>query len=393
VKHFFLNQLRTFSVSFTDGRFDETPFQEKAIRALQTEHRSIRCTEHDIGENFPNVIWHTEVPILRTAPAPLYQLSDLVRKNNFRVVLTGEGSDEIFGGYDIFKEDRVRRFWARRPGSSMRPALFRKLYPDIFPADGDRAHVFLKGFFQKGLSTVDSPTYSHFIRWENTSQLKTFFSKGLQEGIGHEDAFEERFVAALPREFMNWDPLSRAQYTEMSIFLSNYLLSSQGDRMAMAHAVEGRFPFLDYRVVEFACKIPSRYRMRGLTEKFILREAAADLIPPELARRPKQPYRAPISRCFLGSTSHDYVQQLLTEKAIRESGYFDSRKVASLVDKCRKNDGHLLSERENMALVGILSTQLLHHRFITDFHRQAISEPHQVAVFRGQNLAKAGCGG
>jgi asparagine synthase (glutamine-hydrolysing) len=108
VKRFFNNQLRTFSVSFTDGRFDEAPFQEKAVKALQTEHSSIRSTERTIGENFPHVIWHTEVPILRTAPAPLYQLSHLVREKDFKVVLTGEGSDEIFAGYDIFKEDRVR---------------------------------------------------------------------------------------------------------------------------------------------------------------------------------------------------------------------------------------------------------------------------------------------
>jgi asparagine synthase (glutamine-hydrolysing) len=131
-KRFFNNELCTFSVGFTDSRFDEASFQEKAVRSLGTDHRSIRCTEKDIGEVFPKVIWHTETPILRTAPAPLFMLSGLVRENTFKVVLTGEGSDEIFAGYDIFKEDRVRRFWARKPESRMRPRLLRRLYPDIF---------------------------------------------------------------------------------------------------------------------------------------------------------------------------------------------------------------------------------------------------------------------
>ena len=91
VKRSFNNQLRTFSVSFTDGRFDEAPFQQKAVSAIGTDHRSIRCTEADIGETFPQVIWHSEVPLLRTAPVPLCRLARLVRENDFKVVLTGEG--------------------------------------------------------------------------------------------------------------------------------------------------------------------------------------------------------------------------------------------------------------------------------------------------------------
>jgi asparagine synthase (glutamine-hydrolysing) len=386
VKRFFNNELRTFSVSFTDGRFDEAPFQLKAVKAIGTEHRNIRCTEQDIGEVFPHVVWHAEVPLLRTAPAPLYQLSSLVRENNFKVVLTGEGSDEIFAGYDIFKEDRVRRFWARQPDSTMRPALFGKLYPDIFSSDNKRSRIFLESFFRKGLTNTDSPVYSHFIRWENTSQLKTFFSGEMRDAVDRNGSFEERFIGALPKDFMGWNPLSRAQYTEISIFLSNYLLSSQGDRMAMAHAVEGRFPFLDYRVIEFASRVPARYRMLGLKDKLILRKAAAELIPPELAQRPKQPYRAPISRCFLGNPPHEYVTDLLSERGIREAGYFDSKKVATLLAKCRRHGDSLLSERENMALVGIISSQLLHHHFVDKFPPYPVVEPEDVKIYTQEKL-------
>ena len=382
VRRFFNNELCTFSVGFTDSRFDEASFQEKAVQSLGTDHRSIRCTEKDIGEVFPKVIWHTETPILRTAPAPLFMLSGLVRENTFKVVLTGEGSDEIFAGYDIFKEDRVRRFWARKPESRMRPMLLRRLYPDIFRQGDSRAGAFLEGFFRRGLNQVNSPAYSHMIRWENANFIKAFFSDELQEKIGHEDGFVNRFISTLPQDFMKWDSLSRAQYTEISIFLSNYLLSSQGDRVAMAHSVEGRFPFLDYRVVEFACRVPQTYRMNGLKEKFILRNAAADLIPKELAKRPKQPYRAPISRCFLGNHSHDYVKELLSEDALRQTGYFHSGKVSKLFEKCRKQEGYLLSERENMALVGIISTQLLDHLFIRNFPPYPINEPMNIKIFK-----------
>jgi len=383
VKKSFNNKLRTFSVAFTDGRFDETLFQQKAVQALETDHSSILCTEKQIGEIFPQVVWHSEAPLLRTAPAPLYRLSKLVRENNFKVVLTGEGSDEIFAGYDIFKEDKVRRFWARQPDSKIRPMLFQKLYPDIFSATDTRNRPFLENFFGKDLTQVDSPGYSHLIRWENTAHLHSFFSKEMQETIAGQQPFADRFAATLPADFNAWDPLSRAQYTEMSIFLSNYLLSSQGDRMAMANAVEGRYPFLDYRVVEFACKLHPHHRLHVLKEKYILRRSAADLIPPELAQRPKQPYRAPISRCFFGrDCDEDLVADHFSEDSVRRNGYFDPAKVTRLIQKCRKQNGSLSSERENMALVGILSTQLLHYMFIDEFPFYPQDELKDVKVYR-----------
>lgn len=381
VKKYFNNQLRTFSVSFTDERFDEASFQEKAVQAIGTDHSMICCTERDIGENLPNVIWHTEVPMTRTAPVPLYRLSRLVRENNFKVVLTGEGSDEIFAGYDIFKEDRVRRFWAREPDSQLRPLLLKRLYPDIFVGDSSRTGAFLTNFFKKGLSGVDSPVYSHRVRWENTAQIKTFFSDEYRETAGKVDDFVNRFTSTLPYEFMTWDPLSRAQFIEITLFLSNYLLSSQGDRVGMGHSVEGRFPFLDYRVVEFAAGLPPKYRLNVLKDKFILRKSANGLIPSELALRPKQPYRAPISRCFLGGHKLDYVDELLSEDGIRKSGYFDAGRVGKLMDKCRRQDGTLLSERENMAVVGIISTQILDYQFIRTFPAVPIQEIQNVKVF------------
>ena len=134
--------------------------------------------------------------------------------------------------------------------------------------------------------------------------------------------------------------------------------------MAMANSIEGRYPFLDHRVIEFAAKLPPHIRMNGMTEKYILKKAAQGKIPSELIDRPKQPYRAPISQAFLGGTHHEYVHDLLSEKTIHKFGYFDPKKTNRLLKKCRQQKGTLLSERENMALVGILSTQLLHFHFI-----------------------------
>lgn len=364
VKNNFNNKLCTFSVGFSDKQFDESTYQQTAVKSLDTDHKIISCTYDDIGSLFPKVIQHTETPVIRTAPAPLMMLAKLVRQSNFKVVLTGEGADEIFAGYNIFRENKVRRFWARNPDSRMRPKLLEKLYPYIFSQNNSRAIRFLEQFFKKGMMETDSPVYSHMLRWENTSHLKQFFSTEFSQQVTGLDNFISRYTNTLPEEFSSWDSLSKAQFIENKIFLSNYLLSSQGDRMAMANSIEGRYPFLDHRVVEFATRIPPHIRMNGITEKYILKKAAGGHIPQELIDRAKQPYRAPISRSFLGQTRHDYVEALMSEDAVRKAGYFDAKKVTRLVKKCRNQDGALLSERENMALVGILSTQLLDHHFI-----------------------------
>lgn len=367
VKKHFNNKLHTFSVQFSDKRFDESSFQETAISAIQTDHRAIQCTDEDIGALFPEVVWHTEVPMIRTAPAPLMMLSGLVRKSDYKVVLTGEGADEIFAGYNIFKEAKIRRFWARHPDSACRPHLLRKLYPYIFDSQSGRPNAFLFGFFKKGLDGVDTPTYSHRVRWQNTSQIKNFLVSGFMADKSDLDTFIDRIDGQLPDGFDRWSSLSKAQYLESTLFMSNYLLSSQGDRMAMANSIEGRFPFLDHRVVELAGRVPAKLRLNGLTEKFILKQIAREQVPPELVDRAKQPYRAPIGQCFMCSKPPEYVLDLLSETELKRSGYFDPMKVKRLTSKCRQQDGRLVSERENMALVAILSTQLLDRQFIQDF--------------------------
>jgi len=183
------------------------------------------------------------------------------------------------------------------------------------------------------------------------------------------DPIDDLF-STLPPEYANWSSLSQAQYLEISQLLPGYILSSQGDRMAMAHGVEGRFPFLDHRVAEFAAKLPSRLKLRGLIEKYLLRSSVRQDLPSSIAWRPKQPYRAPDAQCFCGPETPDYVHELLSPTAITASGYFDAGSVTKLLRKC--SAGGNISARNNMALVGILSVQLLDYLFIDSSSRTAV---------------------
>jgi asparagine synthase (glutamine-hydrolysing) len=152
---------------------------------------------------------------------------------------------------------------------------------------------------------------------------------------------------------------------EAKIFLPEYLLSSQGDRMAMAHAVEGRFPFLDHRVIEFCNGLRPSWKLRGLQEKAILRQAAAGWIPREVLQRPKQPYRAPITASFFPEGRPlAWVAEELSPSALTAAGCFHPPAVEMLNRK--RNRLGTLSETDEMALAGVLSTQLLHRTFVAD---------------------------
>ncbi len=353
-----VNDLHTFSVTFRDAAFDERDYQQLMAGFLQTRHHSVEATAEAIGDHFSDTVWFAEKPLLRTAPTPLFLLSGLVRRHGIKVVLTGEGADEVFGGYDIFKEDRIRRFWAESPGSALRPRLLSVIHPHI--AGEARAGTFWQAFFRRGLADTDDPFYSHRIRWANTSRCKRFFSEPFRRQFDEERIYADLREAIDP-DILRWHPLCRAQYLEIVLFMSGYLLSSQGDRMMMGHSVEGRFPFLDHRVIEFAATIPPRYKMRGLNEKFILKRAYAGMLPPAVVQRVKKPYRAPIHSCFTSATGSEAAAALQPE-AIRRAGCFDPAAVNRLRASFAGENPNR-SERDDMALVGIASLQLLHQRF------------------------------
>jgi len=363
-------KLRTFSISFDNAEFDESEFQNEAVRFLDTEHQDFRCTKNQIAEVFPDVVWHAEKPVLRTAPAPLYLLSRLVQNSGFKVVVTGEGSDEMLGGYDIFKEAKIRRFWKSRPDSKVRPVLLRRLYPYLQNIQ-NQSDCYRKAFFHIDVDPNLQPFFSHIPRWQLTAKLKTFFSDAVRAEISGDDGYS-KVRSQLPQRYPSWDSFCQAQYLETKYLLPGYILSSQGDRMAMAHSVEGRFPFLDHRVVEFASKLPISLKMKVLNEKYLLKRCARGLIPPSIAKRSKQPYRAPEGCSFLQPAAREYMDDLLSPEQIRRDGIFDAPAVTKLVDKFRM--GTAIGTKDNMGLVGIVSTQLLIHQFIRHF--EARTAPH-----------------
>lgn len=354
------DNLRTFSLGFTEKDYDESSFQNIAAKYFDTEHSSIMCGPKDISENFKNVVWHSEAPLLRTAPTPMSLLAKSVRDENIKVVITGEGADELLGGYNIFKEAKIRHFWSKDPDSKYRPLLLRGLYPYL-PQISKAKGSMLKMFFGYKLSETKSPIYSHLLRWNNTSRIKNYLSASNRDTIKGYDPVSD-FEKKLEPKLEGYDYLTKAQFIELNIFMSGYLLSSQGDRMGMANSIEGRYPFLDHRVIEFCMSLHPDLKLHMLNEKYLLKKMMKGRLPEQILNRPKQAYRAPIRSTFISDDLPEYLKSMLAEEKIEEFGIFNPNHVGSLLNKMTSSKN--VSEIDNMAVTAILSTQILHDLFV-----------------------------
>jgi asparagine synthase (glutamine-hydrolysing) len=353
----------TFSLRFEDAEYDETEYQREMARFLGSDHREVLVTRGDIARVFPDVIQHTECPVLRTAPAPLYLLSRLVRDSGIKVVLTGEGADEMFAGYDLFREAKIRRFWARQPDSARRPLLVERLYPYLERSPVSQRAV-ARQFFGQHLDAAGDPGFGHDLRWRGAAPLRRLLSEHYRREAAGYDPVRE-LISALPPEFSRWTPLAQDQYLEIRTLLSGYLLSSQGDRMLMANSVEGRFPFLDRQVAALAESLDPAHKIRVLDEKHVLKGAARDLVPASILQRKKQPYRAPDALSFAAAEAMEWMGEVAGPAALAEAGVFNPIAAGQLLEKCRNRAASgQFSNADNLGVVGILSTQLVHYHFI-----------------------------
>jgi asparagine synthase (glutamine-hydrolysing) len=371
----------TFSLRFEDSEYDETEHQRAMAAYLGSDHHEVMVGGRDIARVFPDVIAHTERPVLRTAAAPLFLLSRLVRDAGIKVVLTGEGADEMFAGYDLFREAKVRRFWARHPQSTTRPRLLERLYPYLQRSPVSQQAI-MRQFFGQRLERSGEPGFGHEPRWRGASALKRLLSHEMRQASEGLDPIAE-LVATLPAQFGQWTPLAQDQYLEVRTLLSGYLLSSQGDRMLMANSVEGRFPFLDREVAALAESLPAAYKLRVLDEKHVLKRAAKGLVPASILARKKQPYRAPDALSFACADAQEWIGEIASPQRLEETGAFNPTAAAALIAKCtaRAAAGQF-SNADNMAVVGVLSTQLVDHHFVRSRPSAAVPRAIRTVVDR-----------
>lgn len=345
----------TFSVTFDDPSLDESAEQNAVAAALGTRHHALRIDGAAIAAACPAALYHAEVPAFRSAFVPMFLLSGLTRSQGITVILSGEGADEAFLGYDLFKETQLRLAWDSLDEDSRRQRLA-GLYPHL-DHYGPQEVAALTGLYQQ-FSTEHMPgLFSHEMRFQNGR-----FSTRLLKGAGDPFAAVAALVAAHP-ELQAMSPVQRAQWLEYKTLLPGYLLSTQGDRPALAHGVENRCPFLDPGVLAAANATNLRFD-DGFAEKRLLRQAFADGLPAAVVNKRKFPYRAPDVAAFAAARP-DYLELVQSEAELAKLPFVDAGFARRLTQKVLSRPPAEISTKENQTFLFLLSLALLHRLFVS----------------------------
>jgi asparagine synthase (glutamine-hydrolysing) len=343
--------LPSFTIKVPGKQYDETPRALEAARYIGSSSTVLECGTDVIADSMAALVTAADCPVIDTSCAALWCLAREVHSQGYKAVLTGEGADEAFAGYVWFKYHALRG-WMDVAG--FRPNLFasrisRKVTtPHMTMAEIDRIDGMIGG------PHAQSELYNLFSIGRHL-----YYSNSLKERLGSWVAYED---LPLDLERMRrWHPLNRSLYVGYKTLLAGMLLNHKGDRIAMANSVETRYPFLDERLIEFASKLHPRFKLRGVRyDKWLLRQAAARVLPTDIALRPKAMFRAPFANSFFTAPS-PFVHDLLSTESLNKTGYFDPVKV-------HRDLALLAAGRQGprktfviMALTGVITTQLWHH--------------------------------
>ncbi|MFW6855267.1 asparagine synthase (glutamine-hydrolyzing) [Burkholderia gladioli] len=348
--------LHTFSVAFEDKYFDESEHQHEVSRFLGTRHSAITIGHADIVQAFPEAVYHAEIPAFRTAFVPMFLLSRAVRDRGIKVVLSGEGADEAFLGYDLFKETLLRSNWNAYDNAERKRQLSR-MYPYLRHFGADESTRLL-GLFQQFSEERLPGLFSHEIRFQNGR-----FANRLLKRDSDADPFAELLAyTAEDPHFAGLSPVEKAQWLEFKTLLPGYLLSTQGERMSMANSVENRCPFLDPEVVALSAAVNLRFD-DGSNEKYLVKKAFESVIPRSITTKSKHPYRAPDSAAFVDHRA-DYLELLLSENELKKVPHLDAQFAQALTRKIFDSEPGRISTRENQTFIYLLSTAMLHRQYV-----------------------------
>jgi asparagine synthase (glutamine-hydrolysing) len=314
-------KVKTFSIGFSDSGFDELRYARIAARHFGADHHEFVVTP-DVCRLVEEIVWHHDEPFADVSSVPTYVVSKMAREH-VTVALSGDGGDEVFGGYERYVVDRRRQRYERIP-AFLRRGLLRASQPLPRGAYGKR---FLRNIaLEPAARYVDSVTY-----FDRDAQFNLFSEDASRALAGYDPAerFERTFAAPASRS-----RLERLLYLDSKTYLPGDILVKV-DRMSMANSLETRAPLLDHRLIEFAQTIPASLKLRGLETKYILKRAAAGLIPDEIINRPKQGFDVPIRRWF-NLELREMLDDTLRSARARERGDFNHRAVLAILDEHRR---------------------------------------------------------
>ncbi|HEX6346009.1 asparagine synthase (glutamine-hydrolyzing) [Umezawaea sp.] len=323
--------LHTFSAGFGDERVDETAWARKVAGIVGSEHHEVVVTADDFRDSWAKLSWHRDAPLSEPADVAVFRLAELARRD-VKVVLSGEGSDELFGGYPKYRFARATKLAGVLPGAALRRI------EGALPASRARLGVAVRA--------LGEPSYAERMRgW--FAPFTTAERDALLGGPA------TRSVLG-PYEDGGGDALTRMLYADSHTWLADNLLE-RGDRMSMAASLELRPPFLDHRVAELAFSLPSDVKVRGGTTKWVVKEVAREHLPADVVDRPKSGFKVPLDAWFRDGLK-DMAFDLLTGPSSFVGGALDRAAVAALLA------GHASGARNEQPRIWTLLSLEVWHR-------------------------------
>jgi len=338
-----VKDIKTFSVAWDYGKdFDETQYARKIAKQFNTDHTEYFMTAQEFKDFLPSYIRHMDEPVTEAAAISLYYLA-LKTKEKVTVVLSGEGADEVYGGYSIYKYLEVIEKYKRFPSFIRRVAnpILRTLGPK-FSKYADLSEVALENSYA-GVSFYEEP------------QKQRLYSNSFKEEACNQGIFKT--LSPYYQHCQTQDAQSKMQYLDIKTWLVDDLLV-KADRMSMAASLELRVPFLDHRFLELGATIPSKYRYKGYESKYILKKAMEPFLDKEILYRKKQGFPTPLAIMFQGELQ-GYVRDIITSKTALSRGYFNEKEIDKLLNE------HSTGEKDHhKVLWQLLVLELWHREYI-----------------------------
>jgi asparagine synthase (glutamine-hydrolysing) len=354
--------IRAFTIVFRDEQYNEEKLARHAADWVGAAFVPVLVSQRQVAEAFADALWHAETLMFNGHGVAKYLLSRAVHNAGIKAVFTGEGSDEILGGYPPFRRDMLLHHTGQEVSGET----------DALLAELDATNqAWQRQYVAQGPPAPGVEVFTARLGWvpsaiQASSTLAAtmyplFTPDALRAGLRSEPYRTLLDSLDVPGRLVGRDPLNQALYVWMHTLLPTFILTVLGDRMEMAHSVEGRVPFLDHHVAEYAAQIPVSHKIRGLREKDVLREAVRDCVPPEIYERQKHPFLSPPAYESTDALAV-FCQDTLRSETLKEQPFFDPVRVRALMDRVAAMHPAERAGRDSVIL-RIVSTCLLQQRF------------------------------
>jgi asparagine synthase (glutamine-hydrolysing) len=357
--------LKAFTLTFDQAEYSEESVACEMAAKSGAQFSPVLVRSDDLADGFADAIVHAEALSVNGHGVAKYLLSRAVRDAGFKVVLTGEGADEILGGYMHFRRDMPADIPTEKIDADS-ASVWNGFPPQLTgthstpdaPASANGDPIAFSGV-RRLLGFVP---YWMELAFSISAGMRSLFTQDFLAGTGRE-GFRTFFNDVdVPGQLTGRHRLNQSLYLWSKTRLLNYLLTLLGDRMEMAHSVEGRLPFLDHHLVELARSLPISQKIRGATHKYILRQSMRDVITPTVFRRPKQPFWSPPASVDPKGRLHVLLNDTLRGSRLRSLPFFDQGKVVHMLDELGRVD-HFVRTTNEQILMMVLSACVLQERF------------------------------